>query len=96
MKSLIGLASQMTKLKKENDIMADSTNTNNYGVNNIKVMSDMEHLRSRSGMYIGDANNPRSADLRMGQPNRLKTCYPYNYGGKRRELKHLSSGRKRK
>ena len=43
-----------------------------------------------------DANNPRSADFRMGQPNRLKTCYPYNYGGKRRELKHLSSGRKRK
>ena len=43
-----------------------------------------------------DANNPRSADFRMGQPNRLKTCYPYNYGGKRRQLKHLSSGRKRK
>ena len=31
----------------------------------------------------------------MGQPSRLKACYMQSMG-ERRELKHLSSGRKRK
>ena len=43
----------------------------------------------------GGANDPRSRDIRMGQPSGLKVRYHAKWG-KRRELKHLSSGRKRK
>lgn len=39
--------------------MADSTNTDNYGVDNIRVMSDLEHIKSRAGMYVGETDNPR-------------------------------------
>ena len=42
------------------------------------------------------ANIPWSVNLRMGQPSSLKGCYPVFTGGKRGELKHLSTRRKRK
>ena len=43
------------------------------------------------------ANNLLSKDFRMGQPSTLKECYPnLELGGERRELKHLSTCRKRK
>ena len=41
----------------------------------------------------GGANNFRSADVRMGQPNLLRLS---REGGKPGELKHLSIRRKRK
>ena len=43
----------------------------------------------------GGANDLRSVDIRMGQPNCLKDNYP-NIGSKPGELKHLSTRRKRK
>ena len=42
----------------------------------------------------GGANSPRSRDFRMGEPNRLKTCY-HDTWGERGELKHLSTRRRR-
>ena len=33
---------------------------NNYSAENIKVLSDLEHIRLRRGMYIGEAKDPRS------------------------------------
>ncbi len=44
----------------------------------------------------GGANIPRSADLRMGQPTGSDSGTPRYEGGERRELKHLSTCRKRK
>lgn len=32
---------------------------NNYSAENIKVLSDIDHMRLRKGMYIGEANDPR-------------------------------------
>ena len=43
----------------------------------------------------GGANSPRSADVRMGEPGRLKTCHRETRG-ERGELKHLSTHRRRK
>ena len=43
----------------------------------------------------GVANEQRSADVRMGQPGRLKTGHPPDGGGEPAELKHLSRRRKR-
>ena len=37
--------------------MADSTKS--YDKDSIKVLSDMSHIRLRSQMYIGEADNPR-------------------------------------
>lgn len=34
--------------------------TNNYTADNIKVLSDLQHIRERSGMYIGEADNPHA------------------------------------
>lgn len=31
-----------------------------YSADNIKVLNDIEHIQLRSGMYIGEANDPRS------------------------------------
>ena len=31
-----------------------------YTSDNIKVLNDIEHIQLRSGMYIGEANDPRS------------------------------------
>ena len=31
-----------------------------YSAENIKVLNDIEHIQLRSGMYIGEANDPRS------------------------------------
>lgn len=31
---------------------------NNYTADNIKILSDLDHIRHRYGMYIGDNNNP--------------------------------------
>lgn len=31
----------------------------NYSAENIKVLSDIDHMRLRKGMYIGEANDPR-------------------------------------
>ena len=42
----------------------------------------------------GTANRYRSGDVRMGEPSNLKSCYLYR--SQRRELKHLSTCRKRK
>ncbi len=42
----------------------------------------------------GLAHTNRSADIRMGQPSMLKTCYPK--GSEPGELKHLSTRRRRK
>lgn len=36
------------------------TNNNNYGVENLQVLSPIEHVRKRPGMYIGDVDNPSS------------------------------------
>ena len=33
---------------------------NQYTSDNIKVLNDIEHIQLRSGMYIGEANDPRS------------------------------------
>ena len=44
----------------------------------------------------GGANNLRSVDFRMGQPGILKKYHPDLSGSKPRELKHLSTWRKRK
>ena len=44
----------------------------------------------------GAANRLRSADVRMGQPWRLKAASISRDMGQRRELKHLSTCRKRK
>ena len=44
----------------------------------------------------GGANNLLSQDFRMGQPSIVKLCYPDLSGGKRGELKHLSTLRRRK
>ena len=41
------------------------------------------------------ANNRRSVDVRMGQPDPGNVGSPAEGGGKRRELKHLSTSRKR-
>ena len=42
------------------------------------------------------ANGHRPGDFRMGQPGRLKACHTSYEVGKRGELKHLSTRRKRK
>ena len=42
----------------------------------------------------GTANRYRSGDVRMGKPSNLKSCYLNR--SQRRELKHLSTCRKRK
>ena len=34
--------------------------TKQYTSDNIKVLNDIEHIQLRSGMYIGEANDPRS------------------------------------
>ena len=34
--------------------------SNQYTSDNIKVLNDIEHIQLRSGMYIGEANDPRS------------------------------------
>ena len=34
-------------------------NLSEYNAQSITVMSDMQHMRLRYGMYIGDADNPR-------------------------------------
>ena len=44
----------------------------------------------------GAANRLRSADVRMGQPGQLKAVRISKDMGQRRELKHLSTCRKRK
>jgi topoisomerase-4 subunit B len=31
-----------------------------YTADNIRVLNDIEHIQLRSGMYIGEANDPRS------------------------------------
>ena len=31
-----------------------------YTSDNIKVLNDIEHIQLRSGMYIGEANDPRA------------------------------------
>jgi DNA gyrase/topoisomerase IV subunit B len=35
-----------------------------YSADNIKVLNDIEHIQLRSGMYIGEANDPRSYSLK--------------------------------
>jgi DNA gyrase/topoisomerase IV subunit B len=37
-----------------------NTKKTEYGADNIKVLSDLEHIRLRRGMYIGEANDPHS------------------------------------
>ena len=32
---------------------------NNYNADNIKVLSDRDHIRLRRGMYIGESGDPR-------------------------------------
>ena len=44
----------------------------------------------------GGAQDLRSEDFRMGQPNRLKIYYSIYIEGEPAELKHLSKQRKRK
>ncbi len=44
----------------------------------------------------GTANRFRSGDIRMGKPGGLKARHRLNSRSERRELKHLSTGRKRK
>ena len=46
--------------------------------------------------HRGFANENWSGDFRMGKPSELKTHYPSVDGGELRELKHLSTSRKRK
>ena len=43
----------------------------------------------------GGANGPRSGGVRMGEPGWLKASHSADAEGERRELKHLSSGRRR-
>ena len=44
----------------------------------------------------GEANAPRSADIRMGEPGGSDPVIHEKHGSERRELKHLSTCRKRK
>ena len=44
----------------------------------------------------GAANRLRSADVRMGQPVQMKSAHISSDMSQRRELKHLSTCRKRK
>ena len=55
----------------------------------------MKDVISCDKLRVG-ANNLSSEDFRMGQPGILKECHPMYVGSKRRELKHLSTCRKRK
>lgn len=37
-----------------------ASNNKQYTADNIKILNDIEHIQSRSGMYIGEANDPRA------------------------------------
>ena len=38
----------------------EEVSNDNYGVSSIQVLSDLDHIKQRSGMYIGSAHDPRS------------------------------------
>ena len=40
--------------------MSNVKNKKDYSADNIKVLNDIEHIQLRSGMYIGEANDPRA------------------------------------
>ena len=59
------------------------------------LLRAMKDVISCDKLRLG-ANDLLPVDFRMGQPDILKEYHPMNLGGRRGELKHLSTHRKRK
>ena len=53
--------------------MENTTNTTNYDVKNLSVLSDLEHIRARPGMYIGEPDSPKHL-LKEAFDNALDEC----------------------
>ena len=65
-------------MKEENEIMNEQP-TASYTDDNIRHLSDMEHVRTRPGMYIGRLGdgNLRSEERRVGKECRSRWS-PYH------------------